>query len=86
MKVNLTEFKLQKFTEATDNVNRDINETRPFRCLINDTAQNMKFFIKDFFSKCDQVYSFLPDLVTFTEKILHGKLYILCSGRKRKGA
>ena len=42
------------------------------------TAQKMKFSIKDFFGKCDQIRSFL-DLVTFTEEILHGKLHFLCS-------
>ena len=40
------------------------------------TAQNMKFSIKDFFSKCGQICSLL---VTFTEKILNGKLHFLCS-------
>ena len=44
----------------------------------------MKLFIKEFFSKCDQNRSFLQiwfpvDLVTFTEEILNGKLYFLCS-------
>ena len=38
----------------------------------------MKFPIKDFLSKCDQIRNFL-DLVTFTEEILNGKLYFLCS-------
>ena len=33
------------------------------------TAQKMKFSIKDFFSKCEQIRS----LVTFTEEILDGK-------------
>ena len=33
----------------------------------------MKFFIKDFFSKKDQI----P--ILFTEKILNGKLHFLCS-------
>ena len=33
----------------------------------------MKFFIKDFFSKCDQI------LVKFTEEILIGKRHFLCS-------
>ena len=37
----------------------------------------MKFSIKDFFSKCDQQET--ADLVTFTEKILNGKLRFLCS-------
>ena len=36
-----------------------------------NTAQKMKFSIKDSFSKCDQIP---PDLVTFTEEILNGKL------------
>ena len=31
----------------------------------------MKFSIKDFFSKCDQI--------TFTEEIRNGKLHFLCS-------
>ena len=42
-----------------------------------DTAQKMKFSIKDFFSKCDRFPSFL---VTCTEKILNGKILFLCSG------
>ena len=41
------------------------------------TAQKMKFSIKDFFSKCDQIRRKL--LVTFTEEILNGKLHFLCS-------
>ena len=40
----------------------------------NDTAQKMKFFIKDFFNKCDRIRSFL-DLDAFTEEILNGKLH-----------
>ena len=39
-----------------------------------NTAQNKKFSIKDFFSKCDHTCSFSADLVTFTEEILNGKL------------
>ena len=35
-------------------------------------TQKMKFSIKDFFSKCDQIR-------TFTEEILNGKLHFLCS-------
>ena len=37
----------------------------------------MKFSIKDFFSKCDQILS--ADLVTFTEKTLNGRLHSLCN-------
>ena len=43
------------------------------------TAQKMKFFIKDFFSKCDQILHFSADLVSLTEEILNGKLHFLCS-------
>ena len=35
----------------------------------------MKFSIKDFFSKCNQI----ANLVTFAEEILNGKYYFLCS-------
>ena len=40
------------------------------------TAKKMKFSIKDFFSKYDQIRSFL---VKFTEQILNGKLRFLGS-------
>ena len=40
--------------------------------------KKMKFSIKDFFSKYDQIRRKL-DLVTFTEEILDGKLHILCA-------
>ena len=43
------------------------------------TAQKMKFSIKDFSGKCDQIRSFFADLVTFTEEILNGKLHFLNS-------
>ena len=42
-------------------------------------AQKMKFSIKDFFSKCDQICKTTADLVTFTEEILNGKFHFLCS-------
>ena len=48
--------------------------------LLIVTAQKMKLFIKDFFSKCDQTAGdWSGDLVTFTEEILNGKLPFLCS-------
>ena len=43
------------------------------------TAQKMEFFIKDFFSKRDQIRRKPADLVTFTEEILNRKLHFLCS-------
>ena len=43
--------------------------------------QKMKFSIKDFFSKCDQIRSpqETADLVTFTEEVFNGKFHFLCS-------
>ena len=40
----------------------------------------MKFSINDFFSKCDQIRSFLA---TFTEEILNRKLHFLRSVQKK---
>ena len=45
----------------------------------SSTAQKIKFSIKDFFSKCDQMQQFPADLVTFTEETLNGKFHFLCS-------
>ena len=48
--------------------------------LMAFTAQKMKFSIKDFFSKWKlQEAQETADLVPFTEEILYGKLYFLCS-------
>ena len=41
--------------------------------------KKVKFSIKDFFSKCDQIRRKLWFLVTFTEKIFNGKPHFLCS-------
>ena len=43
------------------------------------TSQKMRFSIKDFFSKCDQIRKKTADLVTFTEELHNGKLHFLCS-------
>ena len=45
----------------------------------NVEAQKMKFSLKDFFSKCDQIRSFLWILVPFTEWIFNEKLHFLFS-------
>ena len=42
-------------------------------------AQKTKFSVRDFFSKCEQIRSFL-DLLVFTKEILNGKLQFLCTG------
>ena len=39
---------------------------------VTSTAQKMKFSMKEFFSKCEQIRT--ADLVTFTEEILIRKL------------
>ena len=51
-------------------------------CLLSGgfTAQKMKFSIKDFFSKCDQI---IVDLATFTEEISNGKLHFFVQCLKR---
>ena len=47
------------------------------------TTQKMKFSIKDFSSKCDQIRSFLEKhLLTFTGEILNEKLHFLCSDHR----
>ena len=46
------------------------------RVIALNTAQKIKFSIKDFLSKCDQTV----DFGTFTEGILNGKLHFLYSG------
>ena len=43
------------------------------------TAQKMKFSSKDFFSKCDQIRSFLRIWSHLLKKLFCGKLQILCS-------
>ena len=57
----------------------DVYTKEVFRALStiyhgNSTAQKMKFSIKDFFSKRDQIRR-KQDLVAFTEKILNVKLH-----------
>ena len=44
------------------------------------TAKKMKFSIKDFFSKCDQIRRKLRIFVTFTEEIFNEKLHFLFCG------
>ena len=46
------------------------------------TAQKMKFFIKDFFSKCDQIWSFLRIWSHLLKKSLM-KNFVFCAVNKR---
>ena len=45
------------------------------------TAQKMKFSIKDFFSKCDQIHSFLQIWSHLLKKSLMENYIFLCSVR-----
>ena len=49
--------------------------------LVFKILESLQCILKDSFSKCEQIHSFLEtaDLVTFTEKILKSKLHFLCS-------
>ena len=58
--------------KAIQNLNDKEKEKKTERW--SHATQKMKFFIKDFFGKCDQIRSF-----TLTEEILNGKLHFLCS-------
>ena len=53
-----------------------------FLQFLNTTniAQKIKFSMKNFFSKWDQIRKKIADLVTFTEDMLKGKLHFFCSG------
>ena len=49
---------------------------RPQYLKFHFSTQKMKFSIKDFFSKCDQITQKTATSVTFTEKMLIGKLHV----------
>ena len=61
----------------TEKLNRSFDERR-FRYSAICTAQKMKFLIKDFFNKYDQIRRKLWDLVTFNEEILNEN-FIFCA-------
>ena len=48
-----------------------------FCSILVFTAQNMKFSIKDFFSKCDQIHSFLR-MCSYLLKKSYWKTTFLC--------
>ena len=45
--------------------------------------KKMKFFIKDFFSKCDQIREFPADFLTFTVETFTGNLHFLRSVQQK---
>ena len=54
-----------------DNYTLDIHSILEAKFRNNLCTKKIKFFIKDFFSKCDQIRRKLRNLVTFTEEILN---------------
>ena len=70
----LKKIKKLLFLTVSSKVSLIFTPTYGYRCFGREyyTAQKMKFSIKDFFSKSS-------DLVTFTEKVLNGKLHFLSS-------
>ena len=58
--------------ESTSNISTKI------RKLISPTTQKLKFSSEDFFSKCDQIRSFLRIWFTFTEESLMEN-FIFCA-------
>ena len=57
-------------------------QTNIFLSLALFTAQKMKFSIEDYFSKSDQIGSFLWIWLHLLPEILNGKLHFLCSDCK----
>ena len=53
--------------------------TSSFWIYLKLTAQKMKFSIKGFFSKCDQIRSFLPTWLHSLKKSLMENFIFLCS-------
>ena len=53
--------------------------TSSFWIYLKLTAQKMKFSIKGFFSKCDQIRSFLPTWSHSLKKSLMENFIFLCS-------
>ena len=48
--------------------------------MVPNTSQKMKFSIRDFFSKCDQIRSFLRIWSLILKKYLMENFIFLCSG------
>ena len=73
---NGTEVTLNFSSNLTGNSNDGTNFL--FEILLTDTAQKMKFFFYNFFSKRDQIRSFLWIWSHFLKKSLIGKRHFLC--------
>ena len=71
------EMEVVNFTDDTTILLRNFSFLTKIELVLElcDTTQKMKFSIKDFFSKCDQICK-------YTEEILNGKLHFLCSVKK----
>ena len=67
------------FNDAWQNTNFNGST---YNVIINNTEQKMNVFIKDFFSKCDQIRSFLRIWLHLLEKSLM-KNFIFCAVLER---
>ena len=63
---------------ATDTVNYRVYLVSKLLVLLNNTAKNVKFSIKGFFSKCDQIRRKLRIWSHLLKKSLIKKLHFLC--------
>ena len=52
-----------------------------WKSILTNTAQKMQFSITDFFTKCEQIHSFLRIWSHLLQKFLIGNFHILCSVR-----
>ena len=55
----------------------------PFNNSGNFLYLKWRFFLKDFFNKCNQILQFPVDLVTFTQEIINEKLHFLWSDLRK---
>ena len=78
MKFIISYVEVFYFTETNFKIPRSLTELMGL-FLSYITAQKMKFFIKDFFSKCSQIRGKLRIWPPVTEEVLNGKLHFLCS-------
>ena len=62
MKIKKKKFRRKEYERYFKSTSSNLLSSKKYM------EQKMKFFIKDFFSKCDQIY-----------RMLNGKLHFLCS-------
>ena len=58
-----------------------MSSTGGFDFLHRGNVQKMEFFVKDFFSKYEQIRNFVRICLHLLKTILNRKLHFLCSGK-----